>query len=471
MKTRNVSKLFSTVLLTSAATVAYGFDIDPALLISGFGSAGFSMTNATNVDFYDPIFKQKISTVPTIAGVGKDPIFNQDTLAGLQFVGSVNDQISFTAQFVSQGSTDYSVATDWLYAEWRINDEWDIKVGRIIMPLYMHSPYLKVNYAYLWSRLPIEFYNLSLSDFDGVTVRHTFSLWGNWKNDTTLSLGNTKGVDLLLTPPLTFDVKKGLNVEFAVYNENARVRADFSRGDATLNLPAQVEQLQLGLENPCTLFNTELVPSEIALTPGAQPGTCHITSINSPLPFSSATQGNVVPDGIAAQMLTTKNIPINLYSLGYEFTWHHFISIAEWNTIHVDDKYIQSSEAWYILLGYNWENITPHITYSSYRTTNNSSRVLENTPAANYVNPFSYFGPLTPVPTPESFQTSVNKFLALNNNAQHTIDVGIRYDIGSSTALKFDYRYVVPSEGTAGFFDVPPGKRISWVTAVIAVVF
>jgi hypothetical protein len=469
MKTGNVSKILGTFLMIGS-TITYGFDFDPQVVITGFGNAGASVTNATNVDFYDPIFKQKLSTVPTIAGIGQDVVFNEDTLAGLQFVTSINDKLSFTVQFVSEGSNFYALETDWLFAEWRINDEWDLKVGRTIIPIYMHSPYLKVNYAYVWSRLPIEFYNLDFADFDGITLRHTWALWNNWKNDITVVVGNANGIDTLKTPALPFEVDKGLVAEAAFYNENTRVRGSFARGDGQLAFPQQVAIYEQVMQNPCAVFQAELVPSEITLVPGPVAGTCQITHINSPLPFSPS-QGLIVPDFEAAKLLNGKNVIIELYTLGYEYTWGHFIGSGEWGKVFVSDKYQLSWEQWYVMLGYNWDKITPHVTYSSYRTQNDSSRVLTNTVAANYVNPFSYFGPLTPVPRPETFQQSVNEFLALNNNSQSTIDVGIRYDIAPSTALKFDYRYVMPKNNTAGFFDVPPGKRISWVTAVIAVVF
>jgi len=472
MKYKNKTAVFLSFLLANASP-AFALDFAPTLDISGFATAGASMTNAVDVDFYDPIFKQKFSFVPTIEGIGQRPVVIEDTLGGIQFTAGLYENLWLTLQLVSEGENDYVVTADWLYLDWRISDEWDLEVGRVMMPFLMHSPYEKVGYVYPWTRLPLEVYNFSFSDFDGLTVRYS-KLFGNtdWRNDTTLSLGNTVATSNFAVSEAIYSLDKAMNLELAFYNENARLRAGYTRGDVAATFSPSVIQLQQLLVNPCAGFSGALAPELITVThpAGLAPNQCLIATINTPFPYDTATQGIVTSDPAVSKLLTVKNANMEIYSFGYEIELGHFVSMAEWVHVHTDDKYLVDSSSWYVFLGYNWLDITPYVTYSTYRTTDNSNRVLVNDISATYVNPFSFFGPL-PIPSPQTFEQSLNQFFALANIQQSTIDVGIRYDIVTSAALKFDYRYVMAQNNTAGFFTAPPGKRVSWVTAAINVVF
>lgn len=473
MKTRSVFRSGSSVLLSGlllTGSAASAFELNPQLVISGFGTGGASMTNAVNVDVYNPITKEKISAVPTIVDIGQSPTFTEDTLGAVQFVASINDALSFTAQFVSEGRNDYFVETDWLFVDWRINDHWDIKVGRVRIPLYMHSQYLKVGYAYPWTRPPLEVYRVNISDFNGVLMRNVNFIGESWESDMTLGVGNTANLDR--QTDTFFRAEKGVAFEWIMSNDFVKLRAGFLRADLNADPTDEILGLQQLLENPCAAFGAALSPQLITLThpDGLAPGQCQITAINSPLPLP-ASLSVVTPDNATAKYLTLKNIKTEFYSLGYEIEWKHLISIGEWVRTDTHDSFLPDSQAWYVLLGLSWENIMPYLTYSTYRSMDDSGRVLSNTVSNTYVNPFSYFGPLLPIPSPQTLQDSLNQLFTVNNVAQSTIDAGIRYDIAFSTALKFDYRYVIPQRGTAGFFDIPPGKRISWVTAVVNIVF
>ena len=132
MKRMNVSRLlYAGLLINAIAANAGGVDalvsaieIKPELLISGFGNAGASKTNATEIDFIVPISGSKLSIVPTYAGVSDKVNFAGDTLGGLQFVTKINDEISFTAQFVTQSFIDYGVQTDWLLQPTPLHPFW-----------------------------------------------------------------------------------------------------------------------------------------------------------------------------------------------------------------------------------------------------------------------------------------------------------------------------------------------------------
>jgi hypothetical protein len=468
MKKRIFSNCASGLILIGISNASFA-DFNPYFDISGFATLGASMTNATNVDFYDPLTKLKTSEVPTIYNIGQTPIFNQDTSGGLQFTAGINDTVSFVVQFLTQGSEGYSVNTDWLYAKWVIDENWDIKIGRMRLPFFLYSEYYEIGYDYIWSRPPVEVYGLdSLTDFEGIDLRYRKALPYGWRTDDMLSVGNTTLFINQAGTIIPYTIDRGIVANLTLSNEILKLSGGFAAGAIGINVPTEFSVVQTALLNPCAFFQP-LVPAEITEAAGPVPGTCRMT-IHSPLPVPAGF-GIAKPDQATAKLFNIQNVSTQLYTAGYEFNWNHLISIAEWTRTNTTDPFIPSSQAWYVLLGFTWDNLTPSITYSDYRTLDNDDRILANTVAGTFVNPYSYFAPLTPVPTPETFQTSVNEFLALSNSAQSTIDVGVRYDILPATAIKFDYRYVIPREGTAGFFDIAPGKRISWVTAVINVVF
>jgi hypothetical protein len=474
MKSRNSAKIISLFLSSICATAAQAFEFSPTLEIHGFGTAGASMTNATEVDVINPITRLKTGGIPEIAGIGNKPTFTEDTLGGLRFIAGVNDTISFTAEFLSEGSTGYDVTTDWLYAQWQATDQWDIKVGRIRIPLFMLSQYLKVGYTYPWSRPPIEVYNfVSISDFTGILIRNVQPLVKGWASEFTAGFGNTRDFDNVFSHA-TFEFHNATTLEWILSNEYIRLRAGYMVGALDIIYPPAFVQAQQLLENPCGFFDSALAPEiiTVAQIPGA-PGQCHISAVAG-LPAIPARFSTVRPDGQTAKLLATENATSQFLSFGYDFNWNHIISLAEWKTRHNDDKIAPSPEGWYVLLGYNWDDITFHATYASSSTNNDSGRIITNSIAGTYINPFSIVNP-PPLPMAETMETSINRVFATASAGQTSIDLGIRYDILPGTALKFDYRYVTVQKG-AGFFAAPqgfasPGKRISWVTAVINVVF
>lgn len=466
-------KLVGSALFLGMSSASFAINIDPVLIINGFATAGASMTSATNVDFYDPVFKRKISAVPTIDDIGQNPTFTQDTLGGVQFIASINDSIDMVIQLYSQGADQYNVVTDWLYVGWQINDQWSLKAGRLRLPFFMKSEYYNVGYAYLWTRPPIEVYRFaSLTDFDGLTLRYTNAIGAGWYTEDLISVGNSiLNVSEGLVSDVPLKIQQGVLANATLWNDFIKFSVGYGVGSLAIDFPEEFSTIQSMLNNPCSYYGPALNPELITLTAGPVASTCIINTVSSyPLPIPASLR-LVRPDNATAQLFTVKNVPAQIISLGYELDWRGIVSIAEWTRTTTNDMLIADSQGWYVTLGYNWQGITPYLTYSNFRTLDNEDRILSNTVSDTYANPFSYFNPLLPIPTPQTLQQSLNQFLALSNVAQSTINAGVRYDLMTATAIKFDYRYVIPQEGTQGFFSLPPGKRISWVTAVVNVVF
>ena len=477
MKTRSTANNIVKMLIALSASSVYAFELSPTVEIHGFGTLGASMTNATEVNLVNAVTKQITPVIPQINGVDNKPNFTQENLGGLRFILGITDDISFTSEFLSEGALDYAVNTDWLYFEWQMSDQWDMKIGRVRLPLFLLSQYLKIGYTYPWTRPPIEVYNyFAVSDFSGVLLKNLYPFSNGWAVETTLGYGNSSEQPTKFSGT-SVTIDNVLTSELILFNDNIRLRAGYLAGSLGAVFPSNIQNLANILGNPCPAFNADLAPQLITVTqiPGA-PYACTIATVpGAPFPVPAGLS-TVQIDGVIPQFLNVKNDSSKFLSFGYDMNWNHFLSIGEWKKTYSADALIPQGEAWYVLGGFNWDAITFHLTYSTSRTNNNGGRVLQNTPSSTYVNPFSLFGPL-PLPHPETMQDSANLAMKAFNIAESSITAGIRYDIFRGTALKFDYRYVMPDDNTRGFFATPqggaviPGKRISWVTAVIDVIF
>jgi hypothetical protein len=491
MKIRSCAKIYR-VLIALGVSSANAFDLQPTIDLHGFGTLGASITNANDVTVIDPITKYTFGEVPAIGGVRNKPTFQQNTLGGLRFIAEIGDNTSFTAQFLSLGEDNFQVYTDWLYFDWRINQNWDFKAGRTWLPLHLFSQDVKIGYSYPWARLPIEFYNfLSLSDFNGISIQAAYPIAAGWTGVIKAGFGNLREFAYDDYTAFAFNVDPvfgvfGRNVvttELILANEWAKLRAAYIASAIDATFDGNVANVQNLVANPCASFNIQLVPQFFELTPTNTPYAC-IISETPGAPYTVPAQLSIVQaDPFIVQYLGSgfgtmlKNMTTQFVSLGYDINWHNLISIAEWKYEHVDDKFFPTSTAWYVLLGYNFNDITVHVTYSTTRTNNDAGRVLRNTVSDTYINPYSLIGPPPPyAAVPETMQTSINTFLEQFNSDQSSIIAGIRYDVIPGVDIKLDYQYVKPRNDTAGLFytsngPTAPGKNVSWVTAVIDVAF
>lgn len=111
----------------------------------------------------------------TYRGVGQEVDYRSLSSAGLQLTARVNDQLSGTIQMLAEGEEDYDVDAEWAYLAYQLTPSLTVRGGRLVIPLYMHSQYYTVGFAYPWVSLPQEVYNLApVRTMDGVDVSYQF---------------------------------------------------------------------------------------------------------------------------------------------------------------------------------------------------------------------------------------------------------------------------------------------------------
>lgn len=136
------------------------------------------------------------------------------SLVGLQGTSELSDGLTATVQLVARGKNDFEPKVEWAFIKYQVNDNLDIKAGRLRAPFYFYSEYLDVSYAYSWISPPIEVYAGNITNYDGVSIYYSgnvggfdYSLYlGTGSRDTVLSVGDISAKYNILT---NFDISYG----------------------------------------------------------------------------------------------------------------------------------------------------------------------------------------------------------------------------------------------------------------------
>jgi len=172
----------------AAATVQVG-GID--LTGSGFLTLGVgSMLGGThqNVNDYNrPCFASDYAQ----AGVfdNSDLQWKPDTKLGVQGTATFpNKRFSITAQAVSRGAKDGNVNLEWLYASYKLNDQWTLQGGRKRLPMFYYSDTQDIGVALPWTHLPPQLYGWEAVNYNGVNLSYQ-GQWGDWSANADLLTG------------------------------------------------------------------------------------------------------------------------------------------------------------------------------------------------------------------------------------------------------------------------------------------
>lgn len=109
-------------------------------------------------------------------GYDEEDLTFDKNLLGLQVTGQVNEKITATAQLIARSENDYEVNAEWAYLTWQASDSIKVRAGRLRTPLYMYSDFLDVGYAYAWITPPREVYYLPFNNVDGIDFYTTQTL-------------------------------------------------------------------------------------------------------------------------------------------------------------------------------------------------------------------------------------------------------------------------------------------------------
>jgi hypothetical protein len=269
-------------------------------------------------------------TFPDVDLTGKNSFyddevsFKPDTMFALQSIADLSDGLSFTAQVVGKGSSNFDAKLEWAYAAYKLSDSWSFSVGRKRVPLYYYSDFLDVGYAYHWIRPPISIYSQQMTTYDGLQGTYSFFI-GNWDTSISYYYGNSK-----------FDAES---------NDNEDKTTLAGREDSEFEYDALT-----GI-----VFNTSYEWMRIRAT----------------YVQSQFTASAVIPV-LGSNKITLLDEFVDFFGVAVFLTPGNWTVGAEYTEFEFDDV-INGEENWYVTAGYRIDNFLPHITYTHSENKDNIS--------------------------------------------------------------------------------------------------
>jgi len=129
--------------------------------VSGFGTAGFTITDADDAEFArgsQPI------------GADNKGDVGVDSIAGVQATVHLTDKISGTTQVLLRRryDKDFTLDVPLAFVKADVTKDFAVRLGRLPLPVFMVSDFRQVGFANTWIRPPVEVYGqVPLDSVDG----------------------------------------------------------------------------------------------------------------------------------------------------------------------------------------------------------------------------------------------------------------------------------------------------------------
>lgn len=297
----NMTKNILAVVVASLASLPLMALEQGDYKFNAFGTLGVSLLNGEDYTQYG-----------TQGQIQDKWTGEQDTKLGGQFSYGLTDKLGLTAQAIIKAEQDsYKTNLEWLYLNYQLQDNWQVRAGRLRTPIYMLSETLDVGYIYPWIRLPDEVYaQIKLSNYEGV--------------DTIYNMN----IDQIGALSLQALVGQAKNRDYYAYDEMYKVDYDNILG-ANAVLSTEIGDFRVGY-------------------------------VESKLSFDNP-------------MFRIKNEKGQFTSLGYKYDNGGLLNYTEW-TRRIVSGASNTVDSYYTTFGYHIEKFTPHITYAQASEKNSGSQ-------------------------------------------------------------------------------------------------
>lgn len=317
----------------------------------------------------------------------KDLTFDKNLL-GLQVTGQVNEKITATAQLIARSENDYEVNAEWAYLTWQASDSIKVRAGRLRTPFYMYSDFLDVGYAYAWITPPSEVYYLPFNNVDGIDFYATKTVgifdtsiqayFGSF--DDELTLGGT---------PSEAKTRNQMGLAGTLGKDWWTLRAAYHQADLTIDV------------------------SPIAISPTMTIGG--FTSTLTALGYANNAERLLVEEDDAV-----------FTEFGINIDTGRFVAAAEYVEFDPGDVVLSKNIRQYVMVGLRAGSWLFHVTGSEAKD--------EATDPAAGITP----GQAMPVFGNTSVLIGTLDAIAQSQvTEREVVSLGARWDVASSTALKF----------------------------------
>lgn len=412
-------RILATLLALPLATGAFAQEAasGPTIKVSGFGTGALTMTNTDDAEF---------GRANQVRGVKKDARPGVDSNLGLQADVTINNWLSLTGQGLvrKDAEDDFGAEATLAFAKARVNDELSIRVGRVGAPVFMISEYRNVGYANTFIRPPQEMYSqVPFNSIDGVDAvwQHGF---GATNVTAQLAAGRTKAS---IAGNLEVEMKSLVALNLVA--EYGPFTARFGRADAKLTVTGS------------TSFDGLMTSLRAA-------GTGYR------LPVLNTLAGDLAADSKKASFT----------SVGLGLDWNNIIGQTEYAK-RKTDSYINDTTSWYVMGGYRIGKFLPYYMHGKLMI---DSAVANTVPGAC---PAGYPAACTPTLRALSAGVATLRGTGTGQGEQSTDSLGVRWDLYSSAALKFQVDRIKPKNGKGLFLNATPGFNHAVTVGAVSVDF
>jgi hypothetical protein len=141
------------------------------LKLSGFATTGGVWVDDAKTQFGQPLTQKD--------GASRKVDYGVDSRLGLQASYQFTPNTSATLQVLSvrDMNNSYSPKLEWAYINTQVSQNTQLKLGRILTPLFLHSDSRNVGYATHWVRPPVEVYaQAPLRNIDGASLSSRWNM-------------------------------------------------------------------------------------------------------------------------------------------------------------------------------------------------------------------------------------------------------------------------------------------------------
>ncbi|WP_373990691.1 porin [Duganella sp. BuS-21] len=400
--------LVAAVLAATASLQAQAGAMDDGnLTIGGFGTLGAARSNLDEGQF---------ARYNQAEGVGDKARIGLDSNLGLQASYKINDWLSATAQVLTRKNTSPTFTTDltWAFLKARINDETSVRVGRVVMPIFLISDYQNVGYANTMMRPPIEMYaQAPVENVDGVDLTYQRA-FGDLNLTTVAFVGTSRGKLFVPTAGGSVATYRAPAMGLTLTGEYGpfMARVSHARADLTSNDVAPINALTNTLK---TVGFTQLA-NDITLVSGKK---------------------------------------VAFTSVGATMDWNNIVVQAEYAQRRAKEAvYIPDTNAWYTMVGYRIGKFLPYYSHAAYKGAGRSITLPGNFPKTGVL------------------AATVNGVMT---SAEQSSDlIGMRWDFAKSLALKVQVDRIKPGAKSGALIFAPAAgikKNVTVVGAALDFVF
>lgn len=320
--------------------------------------------------------------------------FSEQSLFAVQADVSITDNFGLSGQLLAHSSDGRESGVEWLYLTYDLNSNWRFKIGKLRTPFFRYSDVIDVGFAYPWITPPQQVYGGFLfTNYEGISSTYSFSF-----NE------------------LNFDVE----AYYGTYS------GEFSR--AGENIDIEVDQIQ-GLIGTLNRGN---LTARVSMTQSSD-FYADFPGFND---FADVLEGAGFPEN-------AESLRFNGKATGYQAninydTLDYFIA-AEWVKIKSDLLTVPQTDAYYLMLGYNF---APFQSYVTFATSDSTYNIPENLIPKN-VSP-----PLTQL---SFIYDEITQNLPLYS--LDSLSIGLRWELRYNLSAKSEVTFLSGEKNENSFFD------------------